>query len=250
MPTKHNNISRQQLRDAIQSPVSTEGWDDFSADAIRGMQYAGTPEDFDAALERIHSKIDAASPAKRVSIHNKRNRLLSIAAVLVLLLGVALWLKPAPQSSNQVLAAAYFEALPPVLYRDFTPRSPGSQHTNDIKARNLALAFYGKADFKSALPHFTTYLQAKPEDQEIRFYYAQALLANHQANAALDALEVVEKNLPRPAFTEPVIWYQAIAALQADKTDLAKVKLKTLIEQDSRDYATQAAALLEDLTRK
>ena len=59
-----------------------------------------------------------------------------------------------------------------------------------------------------------------------------------------------KSDLPRPAFNEPVIWYQALAAVQADKIALGEELLKELIAVESKDYAALAEALLDDLRQR
>lgn len=245
------NLSREEwlhLAGSGPQQAPPEGQDVLSSRAIRGLQYAESPEALQRSLTRLDHRIDllikgGVGKKPRRSIRYLPSSLRFAAAGLILCLAAtAVWISLRGHSGPQ-LYAAYFEPLDSAIPQTGNVR--GTPAASDLRAQ--ALLDYENGRYDAAIPKFRQHLKGNESDAAARLYFGISLLAADQAAQAKDQLSLAleaaaEQFLPATA------WYLALAHLRLNEREPAIGHLRKLADSAaSRFYGRQAESLLQDL---
>ncbi|MEM7368142.1 MAG: hypothetical protein AAF587_06035 [Bacteroidota bacterium] len=164
-----------------------------------------------------------------------RPSILTIAAVLVLLLGFGLrWmLTDGNQSLVDRFADSY--AAPPVR---------GIEGPDVLV--NQALAAYQETEYAKAKELFASIPADHPRYIEMRFYLANSALIEGDAAAAIENYQLVlEREDIR--YSPASEWYLILALLENDQVDLAKLQAQQLADDESHAYSKKATEILKEI---
>ena len=236
--------------------VDPSEYDDFSKDAIEGLQHVPDEQALRATLGKLDKRLEAlaasppAPPRSRRRFLNKAVPWAKAAAVIALLAataGIYFFLQPSTNASQQ-LYNAYFEPVGSAIPGTGL-RKASDQARPERAARARALQLYEQGAFEQALPHFEHHLSRSPSDADVRFYYGITLMGAGQHAAAISELQRATAEATSAAYRSGSRWYLSLALLKTGATGQAKMQLQTLLrESDERSsYHRQAAALWRDL---
>ncbi|MEX0290269.1 MAG: tetratricopeptide repeat protein [Flavobacteriaceae bacterium] len=157
---------------------------------------------------------------------------LSIAASILVLLGLGYFVfKPDTPDMNK-LYASNFEIYPNTVYT-----ITRSDTINSVERK--AFVAYESGDFKAAIPLFEQ-MKAEGEKAYLDFYLAQSYLKTERTT---EAVTHFQKNLEtNEIFVPESRWYLALAYLNLGEGEKAKEMLKSLL--NSSDYKQEAAEAL------
>ncbi len=196
---------------------------------LEEVHYAFAKADYDttkAQLENFHKEV-----------RRKNWRSWSVAATVLVLIGLGSLFFLTTESSGEALYAAHFEPYKNVVQP--TVRSEGTQTT-----KTQAFMAYDEGDYKKAIAYMDELLADKP-DATISLYRANALLQIGQTRAAIAALEFhIEKTDTVYAEAQ---WYLGLGYLKIDEIALAKQSFNTLLQTESTFKRDTAQQLLEQL---
>ena len=116
---------------------------------------------------------------------------------------------------------------------------------DDINDAQSPMQLYESGDFQNAAGLLAEQLAQNPDDPQIKFYYAQAILANDEFNEAYEIFETLASDTTH-AFTGPALWYQSLIDIKENRIDRAKSILQQLIKYH-RDYTKRGNDLLSAL---
>jgi len=257
MKDEHNDKKKTLSREewlrlaARKAAVEPEGYDAFSRDAIKGLQYVQDEEQLRAALKQLDKRVDGlagagkAPPAKRRN-HSFLIKALATAAILLFAMGVFHVYHDQPPSIEQ-LYTEYFEAVGSAIPQ--TGLRKTGLPDNTLQHKQLALQDYERRAYLPAIDHFTTYLHEVPDDAEMRFYFGVALMGAGRFPEAESQLERVLRETTKPTYRTGCRWYLALTALRQDRPDQARAYLERLIENSDADssYRRKARQLRRNL---
>ena len=165
--------------------------------------------------------------AKTVSLFSKK--ILSVAAAIAILIGIAVWLWRPAVSPSEVFASNYEPYIMVLNQRSNTP---------DAEAIKNAVRYYELGDYTTAATAFSELFDSSnKENITYRFYTAISLLSSGQADKSILIFEelIVSENI---IFREQSRWYAAMTYLQ--KNDLENAR-KMLEEIEEGAYKFQEA---------
>lgn len=185
---------------------------------MQGVEELG----FRAMLDEIHA---AGNP--RVVPWYQQPRILSIAAVVLLLLSFAwIWL-PQRQPAGQWAGIELAPGLPTTL-------GPAATVAFDEGMNAYKLGQYAEAE-----SYWLPLLEARPTADTLLFFLGQTALAQQQDRLAIERLEAVRRQAESP-WQLDASWYLALAHLRQDDQAAARPLLEAL--QGSPNKWQQAAA--------
>lgn len=237
--------------------VDPSEYDDFSQDAIKGLQHVPDEQTLRAALAKLDERLEelAAAPA---SPRRARRRLLrggapwaKAAAAIALLAataaGIYFYFQPAAAPSQQ-LYSAYFEPIGSAI-PETGLRKAGDQAPPEKASLTLALRLYEQGAYEQALLPFERHLGQAPSDAEGRFYYGISLMGAELYPAAISELQRALEEATSTPYRNGSRWYLGLAFLKTGATGQAKMQLQALLREsdEGSSYHRQAAALLRDL---
>lgn len=161
----------------------------------------------------------------------------TVAASVLVLLGVLWWLNGQPLD-NQAAFAQYYEAYPNVV----APLTKGEEAGSD---RDRAFQLYELGEYQQALSVFESLRQ---EEEKI-FYQGLTYLALGRPQQAAPLLSLTSNN-KTSSYRQAAQWYFALAALKMEKLEACRHKLKQIVQEEAHPYADLAAALLADLPQE
>lgn len=240
-PNPKKNLSRAEMerlhRSGDYRNADTKAYDQFSEQALRGLQYQES--DLGQTLSGLEQrlKLNAALPRRR-----PLGQRLLLAASISLLMGVAVWALFRPSSEVQ-LFAQHFD-LPPCAM-EAAERSKSREMTT-VSPLGLAIQAYENKEYKTAESGFRIHLEKSPEDGEAQFYYALLLLKRGASDAALPILAQLAEEAPKPEYKRPIQWYLGLALLHNGQSAKATAQFSGLTDGGDR-YARQAKKALQSL---
>lgn len=228
-------------------PEDFEKMDDHARRAFRGLQRFESPQALEASLCRLDQRFEGRlRQGDRPSLFRRIPASLRIAAsILILLVPAAAWFllrQPAPVNSSY-LFDQYFSPTPSAIPLSGALRGP--EKPRDLKRQ--AINAYEATDYEKAIADFEAYLRQQPDDTEVRFYFGIALLARRQAPQAIDQLQMVYRQPPRPSYRPAAAWYLGLAYIQNGQEQQGAQYLEELAKANDNDYHQQAVKLLKQL---
>lgn len=169
---------------------------------------------------------------------SSKTRWITYAAVLIGLL-VLSFLFYQNRMGEQDLYSAYFEPYPDVI--NLSNRSEdGAQNS-----ASQAFLYYNAGDFEQAAKAFQKHLESN-RSASLNFYYGMSLLANGDAEQAIEVFQNYSWKESKSDFTEVVHWYLGLAYLKIKDTASSRLYLEQVAQSDHplKERATQ---LLEEL---
>ena len=164
------------------------------------------------------------------------NKVIGIALLLVLLLGVVRYYRA--EASSRLFAHHFStEAIPLEYLRGASAKDPNL---------SAALSFYSDRDFTEAIPLFTKYLSKKPADFDAHFLKGISLLETGRYDEAIRVFKTVRINSEH--HYEDATWYLALTYLKKDQKDDAKVILKELNATTGNSKIEAAKKLLSEIS--
>lgn len=240
-PNPKKNLSRAEMerlhRSGDYRNADTTAYDQFSEQALRGLQYQET--DLGQTLSGLEQrlKLKAALPRRR-----PLGQRLLLAASISLLLGLAVWalFRPSPEAQ---LFAQHFKL--PVCAMEGGERRKSEVAAPAISL-DLAIQAYENKEYKTAERGFRIHLEKSPEDGEAQFYYALLLLERGASDAALPILAQLAEEAPKREYKRSIQWYLGLALLHNGQSAEAIVQFSELTDGGDR-YARQAKQALQSL---
>lgn len=159
---------------------------------------------------------------------------MAIAACVVVLLGVAVWLNFSSPSTSE-LFASNFEPYDMVL----TQRSIGGENS---EALNGAIANYAQGNYEEAEKQFQQLAAINTEQPILRMYECISALALGRNQSSIECFNLL---LDIPNLSEQARWYLGLAYLQSDDIINARETLSVI---KVGEYQYQAAQnILEEI---
>lgn len=186
------------------------------ASAVEGYESTGFTEADETALEAIRQP-----PFLRRRRMISQRRINWVAAAVLLALGtLALWQYQAA-TRHQRLFAQYFQAAQPTYlnFRGASGTSPFAGNP-DFKA---AAQLYQAGSYAESITFFERSMEAHPQDTQIQYLFANALLGAWKPARAKSILQQLQG---RTDEAQDVSWYLALAHLQKAETDSTVAILK------------------------
>ncbi|MCB0557439.1 MAG: zf-HC2 domain-containing protein [Lewinellaceae bacterium] len=199
-------------------------------------------QDFGSAeedIQEVEAKVAAAAKGP------SRRRLAWInraAAVLLILIASYAAFRYWSASQPERLFAAYFEPAP---NNYITYRSSGAEPNPMPEELKQALGYYNTGFFDLSLPHFTNYLEGKPDDDKALLLAANACLHAGQAERAEQYLLQIEAG--EEALRSEVSWYLALAYLQQGQLPRARQYLENVQATPASAFQKKAGEILEKI---
>lgn len=159
--------------------------------------------------------------AKIVNFNFKR--VLAIAATIALFVISYQWFSNQELSSEEIYAT-HFEPYPMLLNQRSIDET-----TTDSEIYNNAISFYAKGENADALAAFDKLLDSQPDNITFQFYKANIHLSSMDATSAIPIFQKILTS-ENPNFIEQTRWYLALAHLQNDDKENAKVLLQEIKE--------------------
>lgn len=189
---------------------------------------------FSDKLKSWESELSAEHETKVITI-NKRWYLVA-AAVTFLILSVIGLSRYGGTATEQEMFASYYEPYPDII----TNRGSGQQ------LLNKGLYEYESGNYEEAIAAIRAYLSDHREQNEVRFYLAQAYLANNETGKALDIFNILqeEENFKLKEANE---WYTALTYLKLENKNTAKELLQQIQRNTNHAYRERSEKLLKVL---
>jgi len=161
--------------------------------------------------------------------------LLKVAAVLIGVTGLIWWISTL-NNNHENLFAQYFSPITnnKVVIDKSTPDSSILKQT---------FSYYENKEYKSALKGFKTII-ANNDNDDYRFFQANAFLATHQTDQAITILTQIIQNKQSP-YLDDAKWYLALAYLRKNQLSSAKPLLEMLLTHSF--YGDKAKTILKAL---
>jgi hypothetical protein len=243
LPDDLQQKTAAHLESSAWSRALTDGADD--ADATFDHSAA------DRLLSRIQRETSSArGRADRHPLWAPVLVFVSIAAILVIAIGIWRSVAPAPQTPSTPAAQRPASSAPVVLALQLTKPdvkltsaallvrgSGGSRFVDDVAP---GLNAYRAGDYASAARALEAVQPNYPRSVEIPFYLGVSRLFLNDAPAAVRALESA-RALNEPSFADDVAWYLAVAYERAGSGTQSRVLLERLCGGSSI-YAARACA--------
>lgn len=168
---------------------------------------------------------------------HKRKQYLAIAAILVVSLAVSVFFL-ADQKSEQQLYASFFQAYPNVI-------EVNTRTAKVSRATSVAFQAYENENYDKALEAFSHLNQS---DQALygNFYRGVCYLALKKTDPAIRLLNIAQSS-KNTQIAKAAVWYQALAYLQDNNAQSARVLLLQIAADNTHPQHNLAKELLTDL---
>ncbi len=168
---------------------------------------------------------------------SKKNLYLSIAALLVVFLAVSVFFL-LDQKSEQQLYAEFFQAYPNVI-------EVNTRTAQVSRATNVAFQAYENENYEKALEAFSNLNET---DQALygNFYRGVCYLALQKPDPAIRLLNIAQRS-KNTQIAKSAVWYQALAYLQGNNAQSARVLLLQIAADNTHPQHNLAQELLADL---
>lgn len=246
---RHAFLDRQQADAAfagkvrsyreIMDGIAYYGKQQSFAETIRGWeQEIKTQSETDGPAAHPADTADGTAHKKIIPLH-RTYVYWAAAAVLILIVGSVILLRPTP-TNTLALYEAYYKPYPDV----FNPSVRGEPNTAVASTREKASAAYRAGRYSEALQLFRSLSGADRQEQDnIRLYLGNCYLA-------LDSLDAAGKTFLSIGSDSHIAnqarWYLAMTYLKAGTADRAKSVLHTLVDEGG-SYADRAREILQKI---
>ena len=223
--------------------------DEFSKRAIKALKYLPDEGTLRDTLKRLDQQIEDSTLRERRGFSTLFRRppswLNAAAAVpLILVFIFALVFFQERQDPYDHLFSVYFEPVGSAV--PLTGALRLEQGAGDLKME--AFKAYESDDFDRATRQFRAYLEKRPDDREVAFYYGIALMSAGRQREAIPYFTRVFEEPPGKHYRQAAAWYLALAHLKNGNLQEATAHFQQLAGQsESPYYRKNAAALLRDL---
>lgn len=164
---------------------------------------------------------------------------LSVAATIVILLGLGWAFLYNSEPNYDQLYATHFEAYPNVIAP--TVRDGAQTHDDNVIA---AFRYYDNKDYTKASKAFNALYNENQQDYA-QFYYAVSLMGANETEKAIAVLESSTWNIPEN-YETITAWYLGLNYLKVKDKEKAKRYLEKVATSD-KPLATSAQTILNDL---
>ena len=196
---------------------------------LQEVHYAFAKGDYDTTKVQLENY--------RKEIHRKNRRLWSVAATVLVLIGLGSILFLNGTSESEKLYATHFEPYKNVV-------QPVLRSTDKETQREKAFRAYDEGAYDDAVKSFDEVLKINP-DPVLEFYKANALLKEEQYE---EAITIFQKGLgTADSLTDERQWYLGLAYLKLEKVDRAKSFLRILTTTTGAFKAEEAQLILDQL---
>ncbi len=158
------------------------------------------------------------------------------AASVILLVGLTYFVNLEKNTSSKDLFSNYFKP-----YRNII--KPIERDSNELDETAKAFMAYERGDYNKAIKGFTQ-LYDKNKESYLLFYKANALLKMEKSKEAVPLL--IEHLKSKDTLIEKTNWYLALAYLQMNDKQNAKMMLKTVVDKGGFKR-NEAKKLLKEL---
>jgi tetratricopeptide (TPR) repeat protein len=237
-------LSRKELSGYVQkqlSPSETHQVEShlidcpLCSDAVEGLSSAEDADQFIKTTENLHFSYKTQNAIKKQK-NTQWNLYYAAAAILVISLTSVLYVS-LRKSPSEKLFADFYQPYPNTI-----PLVRGEVEEMSLEE---AMVKYETGDYVNALLVFENLLSQYPDSTEIQFYAAISYLNTGQTENSIVYLnKITDKS--KSEFSEPALWYRAMAYLKDNDINKAKDDLKSLISANSK-YKDQARELLNKL---
>ncbi|MEM6344037.1 MAG: tetratricopeptide repeat protein [Bacteroidota bacterium] len=209
------------------------------------------PLKYKALQERMQAELAVLLSAREAEVNSLKARFqagsgkvrnfnygyLAAAAAVLLLIGLAVILRPKPEFDSQALFAANYQA----------PAAPQARGDNGLDSLlQVANNLYNQKAYQEAIPLYQDYIEQNPDVpnkqadlQNARLFVAIALLENNQLEEAMRQLkQLMEQD-------EIAQWYLALALLKKGEITASKEVLEMIKGRERHLYQARAAKILE-----
>ncbi|MEL7147548.1 MAG: tetratricopeptide repeat protein, partial [Bacteroidota bacterium] len=156
------------------------------------------------------------------------------ASLVLLIVASAVWWQYYPNPGDEVFVS-YYQPYPDVL----TSRGDGGSLLNE------GMVYYEQGEYPRAIDRFEDYLKDNNDDH-VRFYLAQANMANEHYEEAAQLFEVLN-NLDEFGLREASEWYLTLIYLKTGQREKAKSILQKIESSANHAYGTQARQVLNQI---
>lgn len=204
----------------------------FYADLTEGIETASLK----STLEIYHSEMEQAAELEewtQAAESTKRYPFVKylVAASLLLVVGLTVWIIAFQQNSQQQLFAAYFEPDPGLI----TPMSSTDQY--DFYS---GMIDYKREDYEQAIAKWEPLLNENPRNDTLNYFLGVAELASGAENEAMPYLKNTLET-SESAFIDEAYFYLGLAYLKDGNIEAA---IQTL-QQSDLEQAAELRAKLE-----
>lgn len=232
--------------------------DEFARMAARGREELGSEEEarelldeidgllakrFGAPANEVGEDAGAKKGVKKQGGAKVRSlRTWYAAAAILLLLAAGYWWTTRTPAFNS--EAVYAESFRPYA-NELSGRSMGDPVVVDSMNATLAAALlaYDRREYGTSADSFAVYLRIAPAAAPT-LYYGISLLADGQADAALNTLRPLQTD---PDYGDPARWYSALAELRVGDVAAARSRLTAIVNDNTSLFQTKARTLLNKL---
>lgn len=204
----------------------------YYSNVIEGIETASlksTLESYHAEMEQTRNGETSKEPADSTKRYPFVKYL--VAASLLLVVGITVWMIAFQQNSQQQLFAAYFEPDPGLI----TPMSSTDQY--EFYA---GMIDYKQENYRQAIAKWEPLLDERPRSDTLNYFLGVAQLATGDEDEALPYLEMTLKT-PESAFGNEAYFYMGLAYLKNGNREAAVQAL----QQSDLERAAELRARLE-----
>lgn len=175
-------------------------------------------------------------------------KILAIAASLLLLAVAGWWMLKPSTLTNQELFANYFQNFPAENLALKTTEKleelgfAGGELKQQLRNLQQGIIAYENGNLTTAAEQFKQFSTLYPERFDVKLFHGIALLENNQPQLAEPILTTLASS--NFAQKETAIWYLALTQLKLEKTAEAKSNLQQLVSNNSALYKTKAEEIL------
>jgi predicted Zn-dependent protease len=183
------------------------------------------------SMDDFHAELLSSTPV--VPIASKKQifwKPYAIAASILCLLVISIWVFMGSAPENEKLFLAYFQPDPGLVT---------AMGTNSNYEFDRGMVDYKTGDYQAAISRWEMLLKEKPDNDTLNYFIGSALLATGEASEAQRFLEKVIKN-QSGIFQKEASWYLGLSLLKSGKPEEAIM----FLQNSGRE---EAAEIIEKL---
>lgn len=228
------------------SPVEP---DEFDLEALEGWNaHPESVQNFDKILSSLDEKIDQLSgiktsgtPADEEKKTNPRTwgKWMAVAATVLLLVGVSVYIFQDKKTPEQQLFATYFS---PRVHPDAPMRGESTASLEETEMK--AMYAYEAEDFKKSVNYYEVLVNEYPKSSKHALFLSISYLGVNNPQKAINVLSRL--NNVDESYKTDIAWYLALAYLKNNERNAARIILEKLALEDSF-YSESAREILNAL---
>jgi tetratricopeptide (TPR) repeat protein len=182
-------------------------------------------------MEEFHEELVSPVPIIPLSKKEFKWKPYAVAASVLCLLVVSLWIFTGNQSENEKLFVAYYRPDPGMV----TAMGAGSNYEFD-----RGMVDYKTGDYQAAITRWEMLLKDSPENDTLNYFLGSAYLA---IGDAIQAQPFLEKTIQNQSgiFQKEAYWYLGLSFIKSGKTDEAI----EFLQQSEREEAAEIIGKLK-----